>query len=159
MSTLASRLDQSTVVCRCEASSRKRVLETIATTVVASPTGAPSPEGLALFDGLLARERLGSTAIGEGVAIPHCRHDVTDIRVCLLTTKNSIDYEASDGEAVDIFFALIVPHDEHTAHLRALADLSTILADSDNRARLRACDSETRLLQEMQTLLAETEAP
>lgn len=157
MSTLASHLDHSTVVCRCEASSRKRVLETIASTVAASGRGAPSPQTPDLFEGLLARERLGSTAIGEGVAIPHCRHDVADIRVCLLTTKSRIDYEASDGEAVDIFFALIVPQDEHTAHLRALAVLSTILADAENRSRLRACEDEARLLQEMQSLLAKTE--
>ena len=124
MSILTARLDINHVVCKAAASSRKRVLQTIAETVAENDVDTVSAD---LFDGLLERERLGSTGIGDGVAIPHCRHTTTDIQVCLLTTQSCVDYDASDGKFVDIFFALIVPTDENQAHLRALAELSTCL--------------------------------
>ena len=155
MSVLTSRLDIDHVVCKAGATSRKRVLQTIAETVVAADTNAIAADP---FDGPLERERLGSTGIGEGVAIPHCRHAISDIQVCLLTTEDRVDYDAVDGETVDIFFALIVPKDENQAHLRALADLSTVLVEPENRKRLRRCvDSET-LLTEMKALLAGVDA-
>ena len=152
MSILGPRLDIDHVVCKAQASSRKRVLQTIAETVAAT---CSETNAIDLFDGLLARERLGSTSIGEGVAIPHCRQAVSDISVCLVTTEDRIDYEASDGEAVDIFFALIVPNAENEAHLRALADLSTALVASRktapvcvtamiNRRYLRKCTRYSR---------------
>ena len=152
MSLLAARLAPDSVVCQIPAVSRKRVLQTIAETIAAKNEQTTS---VALFDELLARERLGSTGIGEGVAIPHCRHNVSDIEVCLLTTSTLIDYDAIDGEHVDIFFALIVPTHEHRAHLRALADLSTILAEPSNRACLRACDSAESLYSHMHNLLGD----
>ncbi len=155
MTLLRSRLVSNRVICHAQASSRKRVLETIAETISNDNPGTSSTD---ILDGLLARERLGSTGLGEGVAIPHCRHAIQDIQVCLLTTEAPIDYEASDGKAVDIFFALIVPHDEHNAHLRALADLSTILAEPDNRMCLRTCQDNAALHSQMNTLLALTEA-
>ena len=155
MSLLQSRLDIKQVVCKAEASSRKRVLQTIAETIANTNADAVATE---LFDGLLARERLGSTGIGDGVAIPHCRHSVSDICVCLMTTEDRVDYEAADGERVDIFFALIVPNNENQAHLRALADLSTVLVEAENRERLRQCDTSSGLLEEMKKLLDEVEA-
>ena len=155
MSVLTSRLDINHVVCKAGASSRKRVLQTIAENVAASDANATAAD---LFDGLLERERLGSTGIGEGVAIPHCRHAISDIQVCLLTTEDRVDYDAVDGETVDIFFALIVPKDENQAHLRALADLSTVLAEPENRKRLRRCETNETLLKEMTDLLSGVEA-
>lgn len=149
MSVLTACLDIDHVVCKAEASSRKRVLETIAETIADADTAAED-----LFDGLLERERLGSTSIGDGVAIPHCRHEIPNIQVCLLTTEEKVDYDATDGQTVDIFFALVVPTDENQAHLRALADLSTVLIESENRERLRKCTNREALLEEMQGLLA-----
>ena len=155
MSVLTSRLDINHVVCKAEATSRKRVLQTIAETVAATDSHTIAAD---LFDGLLERERLGSTGIGEGVAIPHCRHAISEIQVCLLTTEDRVDYDATDGETVDIFFALIVPKDENQAHLRALADLSTVLVEPENRKRLRGCTDSEALLTEMKALLASVEA-
>ena len=151
MSILTSRLDIKHVICKAEASSRKRVLQTIAETIAATDANTIAAD---LFDGLLERERLGSTGIGDGVAIPHCRHTINDIQVCLLTTQTRVDYDATDGESVDIFFALIVPKDENQAHLRALADLSTVLVEPENRRRLRSCEDDDTLLTAMKSLLA-----
>lgn len=151
MSLLATRLDIDRVISKANASSRKRVLETIAETIASTNPDVSAAE---LFEGLLERERLGSTGIGAGVAIPHCRQAVADIEVCLLTTDNQVDYDAADGEDVDIFFALVVPDNENQAHLTALADLATVLAEEDNRKLLRACADRTSLYDQMRTMLA-----
>ena len=146
--TLEPLLSEDRSRCRVPAASRKRVLQALAATL-ARPN-LPEDE---LFDGLLARERLGSTGLGEGVAIPHCRADVEQINLCLLTTHEPVDYEAIDGQRVDVFVALIVPTHENEAHLRALAELSTILAEAANRERLRACSTNDELYQCMRTML------
>lgn len=151
MSILTSRLDIQHVVCKAPASSRKRVLQTIAETVAENDADTVSAD---LFDGLLERERLGSTGIGDGVAIPHCRYATTDIQVCLLTTESCVDYDASDGNSVDIFFALIVPTDENHTHLRALAELSKVLVEPENRESLRRCEDPDTLLIAMKKLLS-----
>ena len=77
------------------------------------------------------------------------------IQICLVTTEVEVEYEATDGQAVDIFFALIVPEDEHQMHLRALADLSTILANNNHRARIRACSDNEALYENMLSLLGQ----
>lgn len=146
--TVEALLTQERSLCRINASSRKRVLQEIATALA----NAQHPAD-ALFEGLMARERLGSTGLGEGVAIPHCRAPVASIAVCLATTMTAIDYEAGDGAKVDIFVALVVPKDEHEAHLSALAEITTVLVDAENRTQLRACESNHALLSCMQSLL------
>ena len=152
MSLLSSYIDPQRVICKAHAASRKRVLETIADNVAAQDPNTSAHE---IFDGLLARERLGSTSIGDGVAIPHCRQPIARIQICLVTTEVEVEYEATDGQAVDIFFALIVPEDEHQMHLRALADLSTILANNNHRARIRACSDNEALYENMLSLLGQ----
>ena len=134
---------------RCLASvaadSRKRVLETISRQVASEldDVGAMN-----IFDLFIARERLGSTAIGHGVAIPHIRFAALDqpmAVVCQLTQP--IDYDAKDGQAVDLFFALLVPEDADSSHLAILSQVADLLSDPDRRAALRAADSEQRLYQ------------
>ncbi|MEQ9451397.1 MAG: PTS sugar transporter subunit IIA [Pseudomonadales bacterium] len=141
-------LTEEYTLCRIEATSRKRVLEEIANALE-----TPELTSDALFEGLMARERLGSTGLGEGVAIPHCRADVDRITLCLATASEPIDYEASDGQFVDIFVALIVPTDEHEAHLGILAALSTALNEPDNRDSLRACRSSSELCTCLKSML------
>ena len=153
MSLLSACLDPQRVICKAHAASRKRVLETIADNIAAQD---PSTSAHEIFDGLLARERLGSTSIGDGVAIPHCRQPIGRIQVCLVTTELEVEYEATDGQAVDIFFALIVPTDERQMHLNALADLSTILANNNNRTRIRSCSNNDALHGTMLSLLGQT---
>lgn len=147
---LDALLQPDQVYCRIEAASRKRVLQFVSEQLAG--VGVPADD---LFDGLLERERLGSTGLGDGVAIPHCRAAFSSIRVCLLTTAEPVDYEAVDGEKVDIFFVLIVPNDEHQLHLRALAELSTTLDLAENRQRLRTCNDPASLHQTMLKLLSE----
>ena len=134
--TIDALFAQERTLCRVGASSRKRILQEISNSLASDNIPAD-----ALFDGLMGRERLGSTGLGEGVAVPHCRAAVPNILICLATTLTPIDHEASDGELVDIFVALVVPNEEHEAHLNALSQVTRVLASAPNRAALRACDS------------------
>ncbi len=145
-------LDESNVRCRANAGSRKRVIEYIAELL-----STPEVSTDALFDALMARERLGSTGLGDGVAIPHCRIDCGKMRAACLTLATPIDYEATDGEAVDLFFVLVVPKEEHNAHLEALAVLAETFGDSANREALRNCASDAELLQRITAQLSRPE--
>ena len=92
-----------------------------------------------VLEGLLERERLGSTAMGDGIAIPHARLEKAD-RICgfFARLEQPIDFEAADGRAVDLVFSLLVPEDSVTEHLRALAKVSRLLRNGDICAKLRA---------------------
>ena len=148
MSDLSALLNADNVRCHVEASSRKRVLELIAELVSDEQIGVD-----ALLDGLKARERLGSTGLGHGIAIPHCRINCDTMRAGLISLTKAIDYEASDGELVDLLFVLVVPEDEQQAHLHALAALAEVFSQSQTRQELRACQTDAQLLQTMQQCL------
>lgn len=93
----------------------------------------------AVFDALLARERLGSTALGEGVAIPHCRlAGMTGIRAALITLAEGVDFDAPDGGPVDLLCCLIVGEEEQDRHLKLLSQLAQIFSDAGKRRALRA---------------------
>ncbi len=93
----------------------------------------------AVYEALLARERLGSTALGEGVAIPHCRlAGMTGIRAALLTLDQGVDFDAPDGNPVDLLCCLIVGEEEQDHHLKLLSQLAQIFSDAGKRRALRA---------------------
>ena len=90
-------------------------------------------------DGLLAREKLGSTAMGSGVAIPHARIAGLDRIVGLFARlEKPIDFETPDGQGVDLLFTLLAPEEAGADHLRALARVSRLLREESMRAKLRA---------------------
>lgn len=99
-----------------------------------------SPANTTLIaDSLHVRERMGSTAIGHGIAIPHGRSAAYDeARGAFLRLAYPVDFEASDGEPVDLVFALVVPEHFTQQHLQLLAELAERFADADYRAALRA---------------------
>ncbi len=85
-----------------------------------------------IFDSLMARERLGSTGIGAGIAIPHCRVPLcSDIVGMLITLKEPIDFDSIDGSPVDIIFVLIVPEQKTNEHIETLAGLARLFSDED----------------------------
>lgn len=98
-----------------------------------SPTLTP-----AIADGLRRREHLGSTAIGRGVAIPHCRSNAFSApRAAFLRLSHPIDFGASDGQPVDLLFAMCVPEDSTQQHLQTLAELAEAFSDAEFRESLR----------------------
>lgn len=97
---------------------------------------------------LLDRERIMSTAVGHGVAIPHAKTSaVTDIVGCLGLHHGGIDFDADDGSKTHIFFTLLAPEDSTGEHLKVLARISRLCQDSDFRGQLRAADSNQGILE------------
>ncbi len=95
------------------------------------------------FEALLERERLGSTGMGRGVAIPHARLAGLDKLVgVFVRLQRPIDYDAADGEPVDLVFGLFAPEAAGADHLRALARISRALRDAAVCAKLRAAGDE-----------------
>ena len=98
------------------------------------------------FSSLLAREKLGSTALGDGIAIPHCRiSGCSEAMGTLLTLEEPIDFDAPDGNPVDILFVLLVPAEAHQEHLTILGGLAQLLSNSDYCQGLRDASSNQEL--------------
>lgn len=139
-------LDPATTRSSVDAQSRKRAIE-VASDLLASRH--PDLSARALFDALMARERLGSTALGDGVAIPHCRAECGGIIGAFLHLQSPVEYDAPDGAPVDLLFVLVVPPDEATAHLEVLASLARLFQDPENRRRLRQHTDDNALYEEL----------
>jgi PTS system nitrogen regulatory IIA component len=95
---------------------------------------------------LAERERLGSTAIGDGIAIPHGKlRGVTKIIGAFGRHRVGVDFDSLDGEATHLFFVLVAPEDSASLHLKALAHVSRLLKDSSFRDRLIAAPDAAEL--------------
>ena len=94
----------------------------------------------------MAREQLGSTGLGKGIAIPHCRVPLCkDIMGMLITLEDPVDFDAVDGKPVDILFVLIVPEQEMDEHVRTLAGLAELFNDDDFCFTLRQTNNSEDL--------------
>ena len=124
--------------------SKKRVFERAAEAMGA----ALSLNSETIYRALLAREKLGSTAIGEGIAIPHCRiNDCSEAAGCLVTLQEPIDYGSADGQDVDVIFVLLVPEEATEAHLKLLAALARSFSNAEVRDRVRQTQDPEALKQ------------
>lgn len=145
--TIESILTPGLTLCCVPGSSKKKVLEQIAHYVTSE---FPDLDETSLYNSLLNRERLGSTGIGQGIAIPHCRlencHKVIGV---LLTLSEPIPFDAIDNEPVDLLFALIVPQEATGEHLELLSQLAERFNEAAFCNRLRACKSQEALYQAM----------
>ncbi len=100
-----------------------------------------------LVEILMAREALGSTAIGQGIAIPHGKSEnVTKLTAALGISKKGIDFDSLDGEPAYIFFLLIAPIDSAGPHLKALARISRLLKDKYFRENLKTSKDDKTIL-------------
>lgn len=130
-------------LCSAKAGSKKRLLEFLANFLAEK---SPYANADILFEQLLARERLGSTGIGEGVAIPHCRLPGFDqTNGILLKLEHPIDFDSIDGQPVDLVFALVVPEEHNDEHLVTLSNIAELLQDPAQRAKLRSAQSDDEL--------------
>jgi len=146
--TITELLTPSRALCGLEGGSKKRVLE-IASHTIAEQN--PSLEAEDIFSSLINRERLGSTGIGEGVAIPHCRlSSCSEALGYLIKLDTPIDFDAIDNKAVDLIFILVVPEEACEQHLNTLASLAENFGRAEFRDVLRACDSVDSLYQAVQ---------
>lgn len=123
--------------------SKKRLLEDVAQFI---SDDVPALNAQEIYSQLLSRERLGSTGIGEGVAIPHCRvSNCSSVVGALITLKTPVDFDSLDEQPVDILFALIAPEEGHDEHLKALATIAGCLNNPDFREQVRATENADEL--------------
>ena len=129
------------VVSNLDGASKKRVLE-LAAEFIAEESQIDSED---IYQGLIDRERLGSTGIGYGVAIPHCRVNSLDddeTRGYLIQLNQGVDFDSIDGQDVELLFVLLVPESTNQAHLNLLAQLADCFSTDQFRQDLKlATDS------------------
>lgn len=126
-------------------SSKKRLLDQVAQLAAAS---CDDLDEQAVFEALVAREKLGSTGIGEGIAIPHCRLGCCDSATgLLLKLSEPVEFDAVDGRPVDLVFVLLVPEQDPEQHLKTLSHLANLFNDDDYRKELRQATSSQKLFQ------------
>ena len=135
------------VSCRDELGSKKRLLEQLGELLASSSPVLSQHE---IFDALLNREKLGSTGLGKGVAIPHGRMAGLEHPVCaFIKLGAAVDFDTSDGQAVDLVFALLVPENSTEEHLQVLSTIAEIFSNSGVCTALRTCESGSCLLEQL----------
>ena len=126
------------------ASSKRAVFEALSS-AVASETDIDPHRVLEL---LLDREKLGTTSIGEGVAIPHAKiADLDAIYGFFIRTTAAIEFDALDGQKVDLVFVLLAPEGASADHLKALAKVARVFRDDERRDQLRKADRASDILE------------
>ncbi|ROR29756.1 PTS IIA-like nitrogen regulatory protein PtsN [Inmirania thermothiophila] len=144
---IADLLSPDRVAWGVEAASKKRALETLSH-LLADAGGELDP--VRIFETLLGRERLGSTGLGHGVALPHGRLGHGAAVGALLTLRQGVDFDALDEQPVDLLFGLVVPEEATEEHLQILAELARMFSDEAFCARLREAGSSEALLRLVQ---------
>jgi nitrogen PTS system EIIA component len=133
-------LDRSAIAHRSSADSKRQALAAVAE--IAARTfnrpGQSTFKSSDVFDALLAREALGSTGIGRGIAVPHARLSGLDrMKAVFVRLDEPVTFDAVDDKPVDLLFALFAPEHAGSEHLRALARVSRLLRSEDMRQQLR----------------------
>jgi PTS system nitrogen regulatory IIA component len=135
---LGELLDPGAITLKVHASSKRQALSIVAE-IAARTLDATAGE---ITSKLMARERLGSTGVGHGVAVPHARlKGLERMHGVFVRLETPVDFGAVDEQPVDLIFALLAPADHPAEHLRALAKVSRILRQSDLREHLRQAHS------------------
>jgi PTS system nitrogen regulatory IIA component len=125
--------------------SKKRLLEVLGE-LLATDDPALQPE--TVFERLLERERLGSTGLGHGIALPHARvKEVREAVGALVQLQRGVDFDAIDEKPVDLAFALLVPESATEIHLQLLSRLATMFSDAKLRNDLREAGSAEEVLE------------
>lgn len=133
--------------------SKKRVLEYFSKFIAQQ---FPELNAEEVFNRLIARERLGSTSIGDGLAIPHCRLAQCDQPIgTFLQLKDKVDFDSLDSQPVDLVFLLLVPEEANEAHLQTLAILAETFVDETTRKDLRKAQTSAEAYQILVTAIEE----
>jgi len=152
LNTPSTLLSSENTQCNLEVSSKKALLEIISKKIFKD---VQSDSWETVFDTLIAREKVGTTGFGNGIAIPHCRlASCTKATAFFTKLKKPINYDAIDSEPVDLVFALIVPLEAHEEHLNILSTLASVLDNNNSRIALRECNTHTELYQRIIEMLA-----
>ena len=135
------------IVCDSEVTSKKRVIEVLSELLA---TGQADLTARPIFDSLIGRERLGSTGLGHGVALPHGRFSQSQRAIgAFIKLKQGVDFDAIDRLPVDLVFGLLVPDHYTDEHLKILAYLAEMFSDRAFCQRLRETDSDQALFERL----------
>jgi len=135
---LSDILDSGSVVTIAKVNSKKQLLQELSNRA-AEATGLDTR---LIFETLLQREKLGSTGLGHGIAIPHGKFDALEkVHGLFAKLKQPVNFEAVDDQPVDIVFLLLAPESAGADHLKALARISRLLRDPAVTQKLRGTDS------------------
>ncbi|MBW1803213.1 MAG: PTS sugar transporter subunit IIA [Deltaproteobacteria bacterium] len=142
---LSELIDEVNIIPELKAKDKTGVLEELADTIV---NHEPLLDKGALVKVLLERERLGSTGIGDGVAIPHGKfHGISHPIISFGRSRKGLDFESMDGEPAYLFFLLVAPENSASIHLKALAKIARILKNSTFRRVLLEAPTREELYQ------------
>ena len=137
MNLISKILPAENVILDTESSSKKRVFERVGILLENNRQIARSH----VFDSLFAREKLGSTGLGQGVAIPHGRiKGLRDAIAAFVKTQTPIPFDAPDGQPVSFIFVLLVPERATDLHLQLLGELAQMFSDKSFREQLQNSD-------------------
>lgn len=132
--SLMGLLDPERVLCDVDARSKKHALDLLSEVL---SSGEQPLHKLEVFDCLVSREKLGSTAIGCAVAIPHARVDnLPELRAAFIRLTEPVAFEAADGKPVRYLFGLLVPAGDEEKHLKLLSTIAQMLASDEFRTSL-----------------------
>lgn len=135
-------LNESCVVTSLKATSKKQALHELAR-LAADKTGL---QERAIFDILLERERLGTTGVGDGIAIPHGKlPGLEKLFGCFARLETPVEFDAVDGAPVDLVFLLLAPESAGADHLKALARISRVLRNSVHCDKLRTAPTSSKI--------------
>jgi PTS system nitrogen regulatory IIA component len=142
MNSIAKLLPQANVIIDLDVSSKKRVFEQVGLLFENNNNIARSQ----VFESLFAREKLGSTGLGQGIAIPHGRiKGMKEATGAVVRTKQPIPFDAPDGQNVSIIFVLLVPDRATDMHLQILSELAQMFSDKAFREQLLAAPTAAEL--------------
>ena len=141
LTDLSIQLSPSAIAPKLRVESKKRALECISELA----GEAYGMDADSIYEHLLARERMGATGLGQGLAIPHCRLDDIDSPIFVVVTlAEPVDYSAQDPQPVDVLWTLLVPTSADETHLQTLAAIAYFLRQENlNQALRQATDAQT----------------
>ena len=143
MMKLQNILTPQCTICAAPGTSKKRILEYLSNLAAQQLT---DHDEFQLLTSLTNREKMGSTGIGNGIAIPHGRLSNSDeVIAVFLTTETPIDFDAIDNQPVDIFICLFVPQESTQTHLETLQSIARFFSDRKMAKRVRKCTNEQEM--------------
>lgn len=153
---LAAVIEPSRVLCNVEARSKKHSLDIISELLA---TAVPDLSQGTVFDSLIQREKVGSTALERGVAIPHgCMEGIDRVYAAFVKLSAAVDYDTADGQPVDLLCGLLLPADEELACGQQLQEVARRFRESDFLDMLRSANSSRVLYETLTGSQSEPEA-
>ena len=143
MSEITNFLTEESIIMDCDSKSQKNTLEVLSNKM-AELTSTNKDE---IFQKLYEREKLGTTAFGNGIAIPHARIEgIQNAKVIILKLTEAIDFNSIDGNKVDIVISLFVPNDNNEMHVELLSSIASLLDNQVFREKIRTANTASDVM-------------